>query len=193
VNIKLFSDLQNRIRKRSLPHLDEWIAERPSPYSASPNDSFEWFPNCTTARQAQIIIFLSLYLEKWETDRIHEHLAQLAFRYQYNGEWRRVQDFLESFDTPADFFRTYLEARSEDEFFGNFLLECNRYIRYYKSYYRKVGQKGPVIKGQRKRGYDDKGTLRPYHQRGRMLPDPRPEPEDRRFLIKHPLSKFLKE
>lgn len=186
------SDLMDRIWNQigNLSHLNNWIAERQSPYSAPPGRSYEWFPRVETAREAQLVIFLSLHIPRYESDRVIEHIAQLAYRYRYAGEWHRVQGFLESYDTPEVFITEYLSGKSLDDFFGNFLRMCDRYIRYHRRSYRDIQQKGPVRRPNRKRGYSDKGTLRPNHQRGRSLPDPRPLPEDRRSKVNHPLSKF---
>jgi hypothetical protein len=186
-----FSDdqLEKRIVQRGLPLLNKWIAVCLSSYSAPSNVSTEWFPTVRDSRRAQEVIFLSLYLPVWKSDRIIEHIAQLAFRYYYSGEWRIVQELLENYNTPARFVEIYLLHRSTDEFFGNFLPSCDRYLRYFSGL-RGVQQVGPYKRKVRRRGYNDKGTLRPKHQQGRNLPGLPSEKEDRRKYILHPLSKF---
>lgn len=76
---------------------------------------------------------------------------------------------------------------TEDEFFGNVLkraeqlLKRNRSVieRYDRDTSRKP--KNPTYR----RGYKDKGSLRPPHERGRNLPDPNPG-QDRRQKVLHP-------
>jgi len=97
---------------------------------------------------------------------------------------------LETYHTPESFLATYLSSNSEDDFFGNLLPSANRYIRWNKMHYKVFKQEGPVRRKVRKRGYDDKGTFRPLHQRGRNLPSMSIDREDRRSFICHPLSKF---
>jgi len=180
---------EERILKRGLPHLNDWIAERQSSCSASSDSLLEWFPRVENSHQAAVVILLSSYLQPWQTDRIIEHIAQLAYRYKYQGEWVRIQELLESEHTPEGILSKYSQHRHVDEIFGNFLPACNRYIKWFNRAFR-VPTRRPVRRKVRKRGYDDKGTLRPNHQKGRNLPDPSPPPEDRRHLIRHPLSKF---
>jgi len=186
-----FTNLPIRIEKRNLSNLNDWIAENQSSEPAL-FASFEWFPRVTTALEAQMAIFLSLYIPVWTSDRLIDHIAQQAYRYNYSGTWKTVQALLESYHTPASFLSTYLESHTEDEFFGNFLLSCNRYIRWNKRALREMKQRGIIRRKVRKRGYDDKGSLRPEHQKGRNLPSPF-QKEDRRSLNNHPLSKFLGE
>lgn len=185
------NDLVQRILRRNLVSLNSWIAECQSLQSAPSPEKQAWFPRVNTSREAIVVIFLSLFAGLWQTDRIIEHIAQLAYRYRYSGGWRTVQDFLESYDTPARFVEMYLQHRSFDEFFGNFLPSCDRYIRWHHKSFKGETQKGPVLRPQRRRGYNDKGTLRPYYQRGRNLPGEESKQEDRRGFITHPLSKFF--
>lgn len=177
---------RERVSRLKLDSLDGWIAESQSLYSA-PSPGMVWSPKVETSRTAMVVIFLSLFLRPWESDQIVYHISQRAYAYRYNGLWQSVQEQLETADTPERFLSNYLKTHSENELYGNFFPVCNRFLRYYAKAFKGPSKGNRPKRKIRRRGYNDKGTLRPFHQRGRNLPDPSPPPEDRRFLVIHPI------
>lgn len=182
----------SRTRGKDLPFLNEWIAEYQSRWSATTDCLFFWFPHVTKAQEALVTIFLSLFLPYWKTQEIFVRLANLGYQHRYDGSWEVVQTVLENeilAETSLDsdnVEKLMLGIMSEDDFFGNFLRECERFLKLNRYTFRDPERYRRPKRKIRRRGYLDKGTLRPYHQRGRNLPDPHPG-IDRRSKVQHPL------
>lgn len=174
----------SRIRssKNPLPEVEKWIAQTSSRQSAT--ETLRWTPHYRTAREAKCIIFLGLYLQPWETWEIIDRIRNSAYFQRYSGEWKQVQDLLEQVTDFETFEENIWNSETEDSFFGNFLRECERFLKK-NSYLRK---EEPIKRRPKKkvyrRGYQDKGSLRPFHQRGRNLPEENPG-EDRRRKVKY--------
>lgn len=94
-----------------------------------------------------------------------DHLAKMAYNYKYEGHWRTVQEILElSTMMPYQITEVLLRKMSPEDYFGNFVPLVKRVtkrIRFVKVY---QNNRNRVKRTQRKRGYDDKGTLRLSHQ-----------------------------
>lgn len=162
---------------------DDWIAEC---LSLGPERSLR-FPRTTSSWDALCILYLVSHLEShyWMTDDIHRRIGQQAYAGNYEGEWKTVQEILEQYcQTPKEFFDIFLKFHSPEEFFGNLVPRARRLTRGIDN--KKRDPHGPVRRTLRHRGFRDKGTLRPSHQRPVVcsLTDNR---LDRRKKIKHPL------
>lgn len=115
-----------------------------------------------------------------------DRIRNQAYYQRYSGGWQQVQDFLEQVNNLRQFEEWYSRWMSDEDFFGNFLPDCERILRRESERFleeNRHSRKPPKRKVYR-RGYLDKGSLRPYHQRGRSLPDPNPG-EDRRDKVKY--------
>lgn len=173
--------------KGNLGKLIKRIAACQSLYPDSDNRVINLTFNLRGAYQCLQLIYISTYFPVWETDRLISSIAQKAFRQKYNGKWKTVQDFLETeLQTPKHFEEKYLTLRGPHDFFGPFLEGASREIFLVKITDMTVTYKGPVTYPVYRRGYKDKGTLRPKHKSFRNLPG-EDEREDRRNRITHPL------
>lgn len=160
------------------------IAEYTSACSHSPS---KFVCPVSNARDAMAALYLVSMIipERAGVIRIQftDHIAQMAYNFRYEGDWKIVQEILE-LKTFMPYFvgKILFENMTPREYYGNFeplLLIKWKQCKMLKLHLR---QKGRVVKPKRKRGYDDKGTLRPDH---RWLPTdvhlgPNPEPEDYR-------------
>jgi hypothetical protein len=139
-----------------------------------------WKPHWQGAREGLTIFFLSLVLPPWERDSAIHQLAEKAYRQEYSGYWTELQYFMENCSTLEQFLEIVELNRLADEFYGNFLDLTEKVLRRNRFAFKRVLTKGSKPKyPQRRRGYRDKGSLRPYHQRGRNIGDSI-EPIDRR-------------
>ena len=138
------------------------------------------------------IIVYSLLLEDhyWKTDSAIRHLGNLAFKYKYEGEWGILQRFLEETTNTQEFESLMLEIKyNKNDIYGNFKKSQDRWRKTRLEKVPSVGlDKDKTVKKVFRRGYDDKGTLRPSHK------PPLPGGEaieriDRRKNINHPLLK----
>lgn len=188
-----FSQIHIQFSEKFLPKLERKIAERPSSYSNTTLSEGQLSRKCFGGKHALILIFLSTLKPFWETDTLIRSLAQKAFQCSYQGIWKEVQDYLEHYQpTPQWFIERYLQDHPPEEFFGNFLPRSEKEIDRikYKPYFPSRNDLPRVRKTQRRRGYDDKGTLRlPHENHGE--PPRSSNKEDRRGLCNHPLLRDL--
>lgn len=121
----------------------------------------------------------------WESERTVRYLSNQAYIHQYDQNWEVLQEFLEKVDNYDDYRVYALERMSNEDFYGNLEPKIYRLIRVLKPTADEE-RRGRKKKSQRRRGYRDKGTLRPNWQKRNvaLLNDDR---EDRRKLVKHPL------
>jgi len=136
-------------------------------------------------------LFITTLFPYWETDRIIKEMGQKAYLYSYSGIWQEVQDYLELYQNdPLWFLEKYLTTHSINDLFGNFFPRVektmNRIIKKPETMYKH--RLPPVRYPHRKRGYDDKGTLRAPHER--HGDPPIREKVDKRDKINHPLLNF---
>jgi hypothetical protein len=166
-----FSDrILTRMEKspKEFPRLKNWIAENPSRLPAMENRS--WLPHYRSAREAKMVLFLGLFIPKWETWEIVARIRDTCYYQRYNGEWRQVQEILHKVTNLEEFNEVYGSFSSEDDFYGNFLRECEKFLRRNPASFKPVERDRRRARRKiRHRGYRDKGSLRPYHQRGRNL------------------------
>jgi len=163
--------------------IEKRIAEFPSLHSDSPG---ELSRSISKSFQALEVIFLSTFFPYWETDRLVRSIGEKCFRSNYQGQWRIVQEFLEQYQqSPIWFLEKFSQFFTTNVLFGNLKKGSERELRFLQRK-TELRRKKPR-KPQRKRGYNDKGTLRPIHQyHGER---PLKEREDLRRRHNHPLLK----
>lgn len=112
-----------------------------------------------------------------------DHIAQMAYNYRYEAEWQVVQEILE-LPTLMPYFvgQVLFKHMNTNDYYGNFQPLVLNLAKRAKMVSLHKKQNARVKHPQRKRGYDDKGTLRPSH---RWLPTDihlgaNPEPVDYR-------------
>lgn len=174
-------------QKGNLGRVMKGIAACHSLYPDTNNRVLRITFNLRGAYQCLQLLYISTYFPYWETDSLISSISEKAFRQNYNGRWQTVQDFLETeLQTPKQFEEKYVLLRGPFDFFGPFLEGVSREIFLVKMTDMTVTYKGPVVYPIYRRGYKDKGTLRPLHKSFRNLPgeDIR---VDRRNRITHPL------
>jgi hypothetical protein len=143
--------------------------------------------NLSSAKFCLSLIYISLHFQYWETDDLIKAISQKCYLQNYNGEWKTVQDFLETeLKTPKEFEEKYISVKGPHDFFGNFLPKASRNIKLLKIKDLQKKDKRKVLYPQFHRGYKDKGSLRlPSEYHGdRPL---KTEKEDRRSKVAHPL------
>lgn len=145
--------------------------------------------NIYNSFEAKVAIYLSTYFKPWETDSLIRHIAQMAYSRNYQGEWKTVQELLETeLQTPEQYRKKFFELRSAEEFYGNILRLAQKFVdsrRFYITDEQKE-KVHRVKRPQRHRGYRDKGSGRlPHEKHGE--PPVKPDREDRRPLVNHPL------
>lgn len=175
------------------------ITDRRIHLAISPSDEQEMkisylVSNCQNAREAIQIIFY-LVLEKHfgrtvEIDylEIKESFAESAYNFRYEGRWNIVQNLLEVPDTINHKIAALLQQMHPREIFGNLLPRSKRMFARVrvKFHQNAITDTRPVKKKVFRRGYDDKGHLRPKHlARPVGLPQITPEPtkQDRRNKV----------
>lgn len=180
--------------KGNLARLQKRIADCQSLYPDSAKSSEKIIQLTFTLRgsyQCLQLLYISSYFQVWETDILVQSIANKAYRHSYNGKWETVQEFLEAGpQTPEQFAEKFISLRGPHDFFGPFL-ECSlREMHFVKIKDMTKRSTGKVVYPIYRRGYKDKGTLRPNHKSGRDLPgeDSR---VDRRHLVGHPLLRDI--
>jgi len=167
-----------------LSRLRKWIAENQSCCPANSLLNLSWLPHYSGADEALCGLFLSLFLPQWETWELIERIANSAEFQEYSGRWEQVQEELEQVSSLEDLEKFVTISFSYDDFFGNFLRNCERFLRknphVVKPYDR--DRKKPRRKVWR-RGHQDKGSLRPTTLRGSFPPDPEAKEFDRKRKI----------
>lgn len=165
--------------EKNLPSDSVKSAESPSP---CPDSLLVYHPTGAFRTIAAYGALMKMQTGVWQTDQEVKFFASLCYKFNYNGKWGTFQEILERTTNFEEFEVVAREKLGDFTYFGNLLPLVRLYMRTVQV--RKDSKKR-VRKPQRKRGYDDKGTLRPSHQRGRNFSQP--EKEDRRDYVKHPL------
>lgn len=137
-----------------------------------------------------IIVMSLMTKERDEMSRLKfkEHLAQMCYNYNYEGKWSVVQEVLETPTILRNIIGKIADLLSIRELKGNILPLLTSIVYKAKSITTDLlreSHKPRVRYPQRKRGYDDKGSLRPVHEIHSCWEHegPNPEKEDRRTLI----------
>lgn len=158
------------------------IAESPSP---CPDSSLKVYHPSGALRNIAAYGALLLHQKDqfWFTDKEVHYFRSLCYRFNYNGKWQSFQEILETTQNFEEFESKATEIFGANTYWGNIV---GLILLYSKTISFDKTKKTRVRKPQRKRGYDDHGSLRPHHQRGRNLPENSTR-EDRRNKVKHPM------
>lgn len=181
-----------------LPSVKRWIADPQSwyhaplnfPYSVRTEEcpTLKWKPLVENSTDALIVIFLGLFRPEWELWEIIERISYLCYRYRYQGRWEQVQVFLEQVTDLPTFLDCWQKYHHPNEFFGSFLFNCQKFLERNLASLKREEIPSVVLPRPTKkvwrRGYQDKGNLRPLHKRGRSLGDPEPG-LDRRSKVRY--------
>lgn len=126
--------------------------------------------------------------EYWNTDKEVRFFANQCYRYRYNGHWGTLQEILERTLVFEDFEAVALELLGPCSYYGNLVPLIRRMALTVRRY--DPSAQGRVRKKVRRRGYNDKGSLRPDFKRREIegIPDSQ-DREDRRNKVAHPLLK----
>lgn len=134
--------------------------------------------------------FIGASITAYENDHalsdILDHCIRMAQRYKFTGKWKIWEDYINYFDISHDceyikninvvdtafdipsIFEFLSLHYTEDEIFGNVLTRAvNLITTYYKVVNRYSVSTARVNYPQRKRGYNDKGSLAPFDSRAR--------------------------
>lgn len=120
---------------------------------------------------------------------LRDHIQRMAENYRLEGDWKLVQEILESTTSLSvrESWMPIFKRVNENDWFGNWVPELRRALRALKSrklYFSVENDKRPVKYPVRKRGYNDKGSRRPDHK---WLPTRIREIDDtQRILPKEP-------
>lgn len=158
--------------------------------SASSQENKDITSNVSSAFDSICILLVTSLAKPWNNDTLYRTLGNKAYYNNYEGKWAIVQDLLHqgpNFDKIIDRLLLYF---SEDTINGNIIPRGLDLIYYCKIRERREGLR-KVKYSQRKRGYNDKGTLRPRHKAFRIFgEDEETIPPDGRSFIEHPLLKI---
>jgi hypothetical protein len=150
--------------------------------------------NIQNANEAKMVLFLiALNIEfgsisHFASYQIREALAKTAYNHKYLGKWATVQDLLECPPNLQGYCEGILLSSNEPEVYGNIVKRSKRFLKRVRSkrYYQATKDTSRVRQKVRKRGYDDKGTLRPDHKwrSAQGYPPPLvPRPDRRNYVI----------
>lgn len=178
----------NKINSESLRSTMLKLAEYTSSY---PDLSIE-IPTSSAYETKAAIFVVTLLTEgrkQYFRYKFFERVAQKCFIYGYEGQWREVQEILEiKALTPRDIIKHFENTMSKEDIFGNMIPTINKVLNRVKIVGINPLKKTKVRRPKRKRGYDDKGTLRLSHEKHDFweYSGMNPEREDRRHLISYP-------
>lgn len=115
-----------------------------------------------TGRRALLgyLVKCSLGLTPVEEMELKEKLSKICSRYREQGDWNILGKLLEQPTAPYLVLEAILNSRSSCAFFGNDVRLINKILKGLKLSSPYVKREVSVKKPQRKRGYDDKGSLR---------------------------------
>jgi len=139
-------------------------SETKSLYSNIPPERLSWNLGGLkglTAREAMgIALYLPLINKEWSTF-LRLELEQLAYKYKYQGLWRKTHKLLRLYQLNEMIYFFIEEIASESELFGNYrklALQRLKKINLYDP------NRTPIVEAQRKRGYNDHGSRREDHK-----------------------------
>lgn len=102
-------------------------------------------------------------------ESLRNHIGKMASTYQYQGDWAVVREILTTTDSLSVYqsWVHILPRMSEGDFYGNFvprMVQALKSIKLRRRYISVMEDTRKVKKPQRKRGYSDKGSRRPFHK-----------------------------
>jgi hypothetical protein len=111
---------------------------------------------------------------------LRDHIQRMAENHSGEGGWNVVREILQQ-STSLDIYSSWnivLKNSSSEDWFGNWipeLLRAKRSLKVQTVYQSVSDDTRPFRRPQRKRGYDDKGSLLDNSLKGRNLPLPAKE------------------
>jgi hypothetical protein len=168
-----------------------FVSEKIAEITSSCPDSSVRFSCKTPYEYLSTLILLRLALPgrtEYQYYKWAQEVANVCYKNNYQGKWKLVQEFLElEYNYPAGLFEELTKNFNLHDIYGNFIPTLSRVSRTVKI---RTGQsrKRKVKRSQRKRGYDDKGTLRLQHERHSAWnwTGPNPERDDKRDNVTAP-------
>ena len=95
-----------------------------------------------------------------QQNKQRERAHKIAERYKYEGQWLKIKEILDLQTTaPGKILQWYFANHSPEDWFGDNLKRIIRIIRSAKAYNPYLENKARPRYPQRKRGYNDKGSL----------------------------------
>lgn len=95
---------------------------------------------------------------------LREHIGKMAYNYRYEGKWGLVGAILQTPGTSIrECWSILLNEFNTNDWYGNFvpsILKMLRTVKVQRIYTSVTEDKRAVQRPKKKRGYDDKGTLR---------------------------------
>jgi len=159
----------------------------PAEYTSSYSNILEWRPHprdLSSARSCIIVLFCNSIasFNSFGSERLIEQVARVSYFRNYDGDWLHVREISKLKPSPGIILQYILtNICSTNDWFGNYIkdiVRCFRGSKYYNPY---IERPHKVKSPQRKRGYDDKGTLRPsgslgieYYRKPKYIEEPSP-------------------
>lgn len=162
------------------------IAENTSSYS----DLLYWkihpeFLKSARKVRLSVVTISFLGLNPDQELSLRTQLLKIAHKYNYQGEWSRVRDLLTlPIFSPHKVLEEHLKDRGLHDFFGNDLRTIKRIWNTLRTYNPYIPKETPVKYPVRKRGYDDKGSLRTSS----LLPEHYQRPEKEKIETIEPTN-----
>jgi hypothetical protein len=95
-----------------------------------------------------------------QQNSFREKAHRISEKHNFEGGWSLVEEFLQlNNNAPGKIISWYLEKHSPEDWFGDCLRRTIKIIKSGKSYNPYLPYKGTVNYPERKRGYNDKGSL----------------------------------
>jgi len=123
-----------------------------------------------TARNVKnLLIALSFIgLPDFQQNEFRTKAHKIAEKYSFQGEWASVEELLQLNNiAPGQIIAWYLKTHSPEDWFGDTLRRCIKIMKSARTYNPYLPSKHKVRIPERKRGYDDKGSLPRYDKLGK--------------------------
>jgi len=156
----LFSCLQQSFSK-----IQDQIKNTEAENTSSYSDILLWKFNGNLYQKARdtkllVIAIAFMGLPDDQQNRIRQRAHKIAEFKNYQGEWAEVEELLQlQHNIPGKILTWYLTKHSIEAWFGNDLKRIIKIIATARTFNPYLPTKKPVKKPQRKRGYNDKGSL----------------------------------
>lgn len=149
---------------QNLKNLDR-IAERPSLYSDTSQLVLGHIPKTAFKCISYFLLKSFLGMNAIEEEDLRNSLARAAYNKGLQGDWIILDELVRlNTSAPLAIVDRLLSYKSTEDFFGNYIYEIRRLnkILVWKYAFEVPKRKKPR-RPQRRRGYNDKGTMRPSH------------------------------
>lgn len=120
-------------------------------------------PNSLRSSRRCVLAYLvkvCLGMNPIEEEQLKKQFAKIVDKYREQGEWKLLGELLELPTTPYPVFAKILATRSPEAFFGNDIKLIKSILRGLRVTSPYETKRKRIKVPSRKRGYDDKGSLR---------------------------------